>query len=255
LTLDELSDDELLRKCRQYPRDSTERSQACEVLVRRYAPLVKGCVRPYRNSPEGTDDLMQVGFVGLLKAINNYNPEFGNGLKAYAVPCVTGEIKRHFRDKRWQVRVSRTAQELLLDMRDAAEELTHELERPPQDTELAARLAVSPGDLREAQLAAEAFNALSLDAPVGDAGDSAELSDLFGEEDSGFDLATNMEALERHWDELPHREQQILLLRFYGNLSQEQVAGQLGLSQMHVSRLQSKALARLRERLLGEASS
>ena len=251
--LAELSDDELLIRCRDSERGSDQWAAACEILVARYRPLVSACVRPYRTSPEQGDDLMQVGYLGLMKAIGNYDPAFGNGLRAYAAPTITGELKRHFRDKRWQLKVTRSLQELLLEARGLADDLTQELGRQPADSELAARLGVPLAELDEARQAAEAFSALSLDSPVGDGDDAAELAELIGGEDSGFEAADNMEAIERHWDELPRREQQILILRFYGNHSQEEVARRLGLSQMHVSRLQARALARLRQQLLGSA--
>jgi RNA polymerase sigma-B factor len=250
--LRQLSDDELLARCGKHAPEETDRAAACDVLVRRYTPLVRACVRPYRESPESAEDLMQVGFIGLLKAIGNYDPAFGNGLRSYAAPCITGEIKRHFRDKRWQVRVSRPVKELVLELRGVTEDLTTELGRQPLEDELALRLGVTPEELREARQAAQAFSALSLNVPVGEAEDAAELGELLGGDDAGIDHAVDMEAVERHWDELPRREQQILILRFYGNHTQEEVAARLGLSQMHVSRLQARALARLRERLLAE---
>ena len=246
-----LSDDELLEWCHRLARDSAERSAACGELVRRYTPLVRACVRPYLNTPEAADDLMQVGFVGLLKAINGYDPAFGYGLRSYAVPCITGEVKRHFRDKRWQVKVTRPVQELLLEMRSVSQDLINELGRAPTQTELAERLGVAPEELREAQQAADAFSALSLDAPAGDGQDTAGLGELLGDQDAGFDLATNMDAVETFWPQLPEREQRILLLRFYGNQTQEEIAAQLGISQMHVSRLQARALTRLREGIDG----
>lgn len=248
---EKLSDDELLARCRAYPRDSAERAVACDLLVRRYTSLVRACVRQYVNSPEPADDLMQVGYVGLLKAINNYDPSFGRGLRAYAVPCITGEIKRHFRDKRWQVRVTRPLQELLLEMRGAVEDLTHELGRLPGDGEVAGRLGVTVEELDKARQAADGFSALSLNAPMSDLDDPAELADLLGEEDADVEQAVNMEAVTSHWEQLPRREQRILIMRFYGNLTQEQIADRLGISQMHVSRLQARALARLRDWLNG----
>jgi RNA polymerase sigma-B factor len=250
--LAELSDSELLAQCRGHERGSAGWSAACDVLVRRYTPLVRACVRQYRDSPELVEDLMQVGYLGLLKAIGNYDPAFGNGLRAYAVPCISGELKRHFRDKRWQVKVTRPVQELLLEMRGAVEDLISEQGRQPSDSELAARLGVTPEELREARQAADAFTALSLDAPAGGEEGAAELGELLGEEDSGFGQAVEMEAVARHWGELPRREQRILILRFYGNHTQEEVAARLGISQMHVSRLQARALARLRGLLLDE---
>jgi RNA polymerase sigma-B factor len=252
--LEELSDGELLGWCRGHERGSAEWSAACDVLVRRFAPLVRACVRQYRDSPEQVEDLMQVGYLGLLKAIGNYDPAFGNGLRAYAVPCITGELKRHFRDKRWQVRVTRPVQELLLEMRGAVEDLTNELGRLPVDGELAGRLGVTQEELREARQAADAFTALSLDAPAGGEQDASELGELLGGEDAGFGQTVDMETVARHWGELPRREQRILILRFYGNHTQEEVAARLGMSQMHVSRLQARALARLRDLLLGPDS-
>jgi RNA polymerase sigma-B factor len=193
---------------------------------------------------------MQVGYVGLLKAINNFDPAFGGGLRAYAMPCITGEVKRHFRDKRWQVRVARPVQELLLEVRGATEVLTHELGRHPAEAELAARLGVTEEELRQARQAAEGFSALSLDAPLAGQDDPGDLGSLLGEDDAAVNRAVDMAAVAQHWDELPEREQCILTLRFYGNLTQEEIARRLGISQMHVSRLQARALELLRSRLL-----
>jgi RNA polymerase sigma-B factor len=245
-----LSDDELLVRFRGLPRDSHERSMICELLVARYERLVRSCVRQYRGSPEPVEDLMQVGYVGLLKAINNYDPAFGSGLSAYATPCVSGEIKRHFRDKRWQVHVRRSAQELLLELRKVTEVLTHELGRVPEDGELCERLAITPEDLLEARQADMVFTAYSLDAPLADRDDPAHLGDVMGEEDPEFDNAIDMESVATHWAELPEREQRILVMRFYGNLTQAEIGARLGISQMHVSRLLARALAHLRSRLV-----
>jgi RNA polymerase sigma-B factor len=250
-TLEKLPDSDLLARCRAYERKSKEWAAACDVLVRRYTPLVRACVRQYRDSPEPTEDLMQVGYLGLLKAIRNYDPAFGNGLRAYAVPCVTGELKRHFRDKRWQVKVTRPIQELLLEMRGAVEDLTHELGRLPDDGELAGRLGVTAEEVREASQAAGGFSVLSLNAPTEGDDEMSELGDLLGGEDAGFGQAVDMAAVAEHWDALPRREQRILIMRFYGNHTQAEVAAELGISQMHVSRLQDRALGRLRDLLLG----
>jgi RNA polymerase sigma-B factor len=248
--LRELPDEALLAKVRALPRDSELRAAACEVLVDRYVKLVRSCVRQYRGSPEPAEDLMQVGYVGLLKAINNYDPEVGGSLGAYAQPCVYGEIKRHFRDKRWQIHVRRSAQELLLDLRKASEELTQQLGRTPAEEELADRLGVNEDEMREAREADLVFSTYSLDAPVFDRDDPALLADLLGDEDPGVAHAIDMEAVSAHWDELPEREQRILMMRFYGNLTQTEIGSRLGISQMHVSRLMARALAHLRCRLL-----
>jgi len=248
--LHELSDNALLVKVRTQPRDSEPRAAACEILVDRYTKLVRACVRQYRGSPEPTEDLMQVGYVGLLKAINNYDPEVGDSLAAYAQPCVYGEIKRHFRDKRWQIHVRRSAQELLLELRKASEELTQQLGRAPAEAELAGRLGVSEDDMQEARQADLVFSTYSLDAPLSDRDDPALLADLLGDDDPGVAHTIDMEALNTHWGELPEREQRILMLRFYGNLTQTEIGARLGISQMHVSRLMARALAHLRSRLL-----
>ena len=248
--LAELSDNELLAKVRALPRDNELRIAACEILVDRYGKLVRSCVRQYRGSPEPVEDLMQVGYLGLLKAINNYDPEVGDNLAAYAQPCVSGEIKRHFRDKRWQIHVRRSAQELLLELRKTTEELTHQLGRAPAEDELARRLEVSGDDVQEARQADLVFSTYSLDAPLSDRDDPALLADMLGGEDPGVSHTIDMEAVNAHWDELPEREQRILVMRFYGNLTQTEIGARLGISQMHVSRLLARALDYLRSKLV-----
>ena len=251
--LRELSDNELLAMVQSLPKGSEDRSRVCEILVDRYQRLVRSCVRQYRGSPEPVEDLMQVGYVGLLKAINNFNPEFGDSLSAYASPCVSGEIKRHFRDKRWQIHVRRQAQELLLEMRKVTEVMTHQLGRIPTDAELAERLHVSPDDVNEARQADLVFSTYSLDAPLSDREDPSLLADVLGEEDPAMEHTLDMTALDAHWEDLPEREQRILVLRFYGNLTQTEIGDRLGISQMHVSRLLTRALAHLRDQLTGAA--
>jgi RNA polymerase sigma-B factor len=248
--LSELDDEPLLALFRASPAGSAERAVACEILVARYARLVRSCVRQYLGSPEPAEDLTQAGYVGLLKAINNFDPSFGGSLSGYALPCVTGEIKRHFRDKRWQVHVRRAAQERMLEVRKATEKLTHELGRVPSDEELAARLGVTLADVAEAREADLVFSAYSLDAPISDGEDSALLRDLLGSDDDAMERAVDLAAVEAHWAELPEREQDILTMRFYGNLTQSEIGERLGISQMHVSRLMARALAHLRSRLL-----
>jgi RNA polymerase sigma-B factor len=253
--LKELSDNALLGKIRTLPRDSELRAAVCEILVDRYQKLVRSCVRQYRGSPEPTEDLMQVGYVGLLKAINNYDPEVGDSLSAYAQPCISGEIKRHFRDKRWQIHVRRSAQELLLELRKATEELTQQLGRAPEEAELAERLGVSRDDMQEARQADLVFSTYSLDAPMSDRDDPALLADMLGDDDPDVAHTIDMEAVNKHWDELPEREQRILVMRFYGNLTQTEIGERLGISQMHVSRLLARALGHLKSRLLDSAET
>jgi RNA polymerase sigma-B factor len=247
--LQALSDNALLARFRTLAHDSAEHEAICEILVTRYTGLVRSCVRQYRGSPEAAEDLMQAGYVGLLKAINNFDPDYGDSLMAYARPCVSGEIKRHFRDKRWQLRVRRQSQELLLEMRTAEEDLTQQLGRSPDDGELARKLNVPEADVLEARSAHLAFSTYSLDAPLSDQDESGLLAEVLGQEDQAVIHAIDIESLNAHVGELPEREQRVLMLRFYGNLTQDQIGHRLGISQMHVSRLLNRALAYLRHQL------
>ena len=253
--LQALSDDELLARLRAASRGSAERDAVCGALISRFTGLVRSCVRHYRNSPEPAEDLMQVAYLGLLKAINNFDPAFGNGLSAYAEPCVMGELKRHFRDKRWHIRVPRQAQELLLAMDTAVEQLTQQLGRAPRDSEVAARLGVTEDDVLQARQAKLAFSAYSLDMPLSDDDDPALLGDMIGADDDEAGHLTDFESVLTHLGDLPEREQRILMLRFYGNLTQSEIATRLGISQMHVSRLQTRALGYLRDKLTGPDGS
>ena len=246
-----LDDRELLRIVRSQPLDSARRAAACELLVSRHRNLVRSCVQRYNRSPEPTEDLMQVGYVGLLKAINNFDPDVGGSLAAYAQPCISGEIKRHFRDKRWQIHVERSMQELVLQVRDATRQLTQQMGHVPADDELTDHLGISGDELREARRADLVFQPASLDAPLAGQPDAASLADLIGEDDPEVEHTLDMESVAAHWDELPRREQKILLLRFYGDMTQAEIGQQLGISQMHVSRLLAHALGHLRHRLLG----
>src|SRR5215472_1352311 len=240
----------LIDQVQSLPVGSAERAAAYEELVRRYEFVVKACVRRYRDSPEPEEDLMQVGYLGLLKAISNFNPEMGPSLIAYAQPCVSGELKRHFRDKRWQVRVQRSSQELMLAIRDIRASLTQELGRTPREQELAEAAGISMEDLREAERAEMAFRPRYLDSPVsGEDDEGMTFGELLGGEDPGIDHAVDTEALWAHWGALPERQQRILAMRFYGNMTQAEIGGRLGISQMHVSRLLDAALTRLRDRL------
>jgi RNA polymerase sigma-B factor len=253
--LEDLSDAELLTAIQSLPSGDRGRDAACEVLVTRYQPLVRSCVLRYKNSTEPQEELMQVGYVGLLKAINNFDPSLGTSLAGYAQPCVSGEIKRHFRDKRWQIHVKRSLQELRLELRTAAADLTSELGRIPADAELAEHLKITVDDVRAARQADLAFHAASLDSPVTTQDGSASLGDLLGSDDPQLDHVIDMQSVWAHWSELPDREQQLLLMRFYGNMTQSEIGSQLGISQMHVSRLLAEALAYLREQLVDKAAA
>ena len=252
--MQDLGDAELLTMIHTLPRGSGARDSACEILVTRYQPLVRSCVLRYRGSTESHEELMQVGYVGLLKAINNFDPAVGTSLASYAQPCVSGEIKRHFRDKRWQVHVKRSLQELRLEIRNASADLTSTLGRAPSDPEIATHLGVTEDSVREARQAELAFHAASLDSPLSSEEGTGSLGDLLGAEDPGLELVVDMQAVWTHWAGLPDREQQLLLMRFYGNMTQSEIGARLGISQMHVSRLLAEAIAYLRERISDTAA-
>ena len=245
-----LDDRELLAIVRLSPRASARRAAACELLVTRYQGLVWFCVRPYLSGPEPAEDLMQVGYVGLVKAISNFDPAAGCSLATYARPCISGELKRHFRDKRWQVRVRRPVQELVLEVREATWRLAQELGRTPAESDMARHLGVSGDELRQARRAELAFWPSSLDAPLAGQPGMIILADVLGEEDPRIEHMLGMQAVAAHWGELPAREQQILLMDFRGGMTQVQIGQRLGISQMRVSRLRAHALGYLRSRLL-----
>jgi RNA polymerase sigma-B factor len=247
----DLDDADLLCLVRSLPRNSTRRARASELLVARHRNLVWSCVLRYRHGPEPTEDLMQVGYVGLLKAINNFDPAVGSSLAAYAQPCITGELKRHFRDKRWHVHVERPLQELVLEMRQANVQLNQQLGRAPSDADLADRLGTTEDTLRQARLAEAALQPWSLDAPLTNQPEAATLADVLGQDDPNLELALNLQAVAAHWHELPVREQKILVMRFYQDMTQAQIGAKLGISQMQVSRLLAHAFSFLRHRILG----
>jgi RNA polymerase sigma-B factor len=203
--------------------------------------------------PAGDTELVGLAFgvgVGLVAAINNFDPAVGCSLATYARSHINGEIKRYFRDKRRQVHVVRPVKELVMQTRTATWQLAQELGRMPTESDLAASLGVSGPDLRNAQLAAMAFELSSLDAPLSGQPGTALLADLLGE-DPQLDHMLHMRAVATHWGELSTHEQKILLMRFYGGMTQDKIGQQLGLSQIQVSRLLGRALGYLRPRLLG----
>jgi RNA polymerase sigma-B factor len=243
------TDGELVSLVHSLPAGSTPRERAFETLIARYRPMVRACVRRYQIPPELTDELMQAGYLGLMKAITNFDPDVGVNLPAYAAPCISGEIKRYFRDHRSQVRIQRPIQELRQEIRAATDTLTQQLGRAPQAAELAVHLDVSEAQVTEAQGAGRAFHALSLDAPVADEDDGASLGELTGQDDPRLEHLVDIESVHAHWAELDDQSQLLLTLRFYGNMTQEQIGERLGVSQMQVSRLLRRALDHLHDRL------
>ncbi|QZY30162.1 RNA polymerase sigma factor SigF [Nocardioides coralli] len=217
-------------------------------LVRLHLPLVQHCARRFRNRGEPFEDLVQVGTIGLLKSIDRFDVDRGVEFSTYATPTIIGEIKRHFRDKGWAIRVPRRLQELRMQIGASTAELTQRLGRSPTPRELAERLGCSVEEIVEGLESGNAYATLSLDA--GAEGDGpTPLFDALGDHDPRLEHVEIRESLKPLIDGLEPREKQILLLRFFRNMTQSQIAAEVGVSQMHVSRLLTRTLAQLRTSL------
>ncbi len=236
---------------RKLPDGSPERAELRNTLVRMHLPLVEHLARRFRNRGEPLDDLTQVATIGLIKSVDRFDPERGVEFSTYATPTVVGEIKRHFRDKGWAVRVPRRLQELRLSLTTATAELSQRHGRAPTVHELAEHLSISEEEVLEGLESANAYSTLSLDVPDTD-DESPAVADTLGAEDEALEGVEYRESLKPLLEDLPPREKKILLLRFFGNMTQSQIAQEVGISQMHVSRLLARTLAQLRDKLLVE---
>ncbi|MER5934275.1 RNA polymerase sigma factor SigF [Streptomyces sp. NPDC002054] len=241
----------LFLQLRELPEGSPQRAELRNRLVRMHLPLVEHLARRFRNRGEPLDDLTQVATIGLIKSVDRFDPDRGVEFSTYATPTVVGEIKRHFRDKGWAVRVPRRLQELRLSLTTATAELSQQHGRSPTVHELAERLGISEEEVLEGLESANAYSTLSLDVPDTD-DESPAVADTLGAEDEALEGVEYRESLKPLLEGLPPREKRILLLRFFGNMTQSQIAQEVGISQMHVSRLLARTLAQLREKLLVE---
>jgi RNA polymerase sigma-B factor len=221
-------------------------AHARDELIERYMPLARSLALRYRRASEPLDDLVQVASVGLVKAVDRWDPDRGLAFSSYAVPTILGEIRRYFRDATWDVRPARDLQELCLAVEEAREKLWAQLGRSPTVADLAERLNRSPEEVVEALQATEARSARSLDAPVHEEeGDSASAGDLLGSDDAEFERVEAGITIERMTGILDERAREILRLRFQEDLLQSEIAEQVGCSQMHVSRIIRSSLERL----------
>ncbi|GHH81739.1 RNA polymerase sigma factor [Streptomyces sulfonofaciens] len=236
---------------RSLPAGTPEYAELRNQLVRMHLPLVEHLARRFRNRGEPLDDLTQVATIGLIKSVDRFDPDRGVEFSTYATPTVVGEIKRHFRDKGWAVRVPRRLQELRLALTTATAELSQLHGRSPTVHELAEKLSISEEEVLEGLESANAYSTLSLDVPDTD-DESPAVADTLGAEDEALEGVEYRESLKPLLEDLPPREKRILLLRFFGNMTQSQIAQEVGISQMHVSRLLARTLAQLREKLLVE---
>jgi RNA polymerase sigma-B factor len=247
-----LTKDEVRVLFRAYHEATTEveRAELRERLVDQYIGLVEFLARRFKNRGELLEDLVQVGTIGLLKAIDRFDLDREVEFSTYATPTIIGEIKRHFRDKGWAVRVPRRLQELHLELTKVISHLGQELGRSPTVTEIAEAAGISEETVLEGMEIAQAYNFTSLDAPLdANDSDSSSFADQIGIEDDQLENLESRAALAPEMAKLPERERRILYLRFYKAMTQSEIADKLGISQMHVSRLLNRTLVRLREAL------
>jgi RNA polymerase sigma-B factor len=219
---------------------------AREELVHRFLPFARDLARRYSYTDEPLDDMLQVASLGLIKAIDRFDPDRGAKFTSFAAPTILGELKRHFRDKGWALRVPRDLQERTLAVGREAEALSKQLGRSPKPREVALAVGCSVEEVLEAQQAAANYDAASLDAPTArDDSEAAALVDLLGRVDAAYELVAERDAIASTWKTLPEVERAVLELRFMHDLHQSEIGERIGYSQMHVSRLLRRALNRL----------
>jgi RNA polymerase sigma-B factor len=239
----------LLERYAALPQDDPEREPLREQLVRGYLPVAQHIARRFANRGEPLDDLVQVATVGLINAIDRFSPDRGHEFFSFAVPTISGEVRRHFRDLGWSMRVPRRLKDLHVSINGAVSELSQNLGRAPRPTEIADKLGVPLSDVLEGLEASEAYRSSSLDEMLSSEQGSATVGELVGHADAELDRVDFRQALRPVLAELAERERTIVLLRFFGNMTQTQIADEVGISQMHVSRLLAQTLDRMRNRL------
>jgi RNA polymerase sigma-B factor len=223
-------------------------------IVEAWLPMADRLAGRFRSRGESYDDLRQVAALGLVKAVDRFDPELGNAFESYAVPTITGEIKRHFRDHMWTLHVPRRVQDLRNRVRTAGQELSQTIPgRAPTVAEIAEHAQLSEEDARAGLQALESFTALSLDAELSGSDDGYSLSDALGSADPALDAVVDRESVKPRLAALPERERAILYMRFFDDMTQSGIAEKLGISQMHVSRLISRSCRRVRDQINQEA--
>ncbi|MGW2718549.1 RNA polymerase sigma factor SigF [Streptomyces sp. NPDC001492] len=232
-----------------------QRDTLREQIVEAWLPMADRLAGRFRSRGESFDDLRQVAALGLVKAVDRYDPELGNAFESYAVPTITGEIKRHFRDHMWTLHVPRRVQDLRNRVRFATQDLSQTISgRRPTVAEIAEHANMSEEDVLVGLEALESFTALSLDAELPGSEDGYSLSDALGSPDPALDTVVDRESVKPRLAALPERERAILYMRFFGDMTQSRIAEQLGISQMHVSRLISRCCTRMRDQIMHEAA-
>jgi RNA polymerase sigma-B factor len=231
--------------------DGPRRSALRETLVTGYLPLARRLAWKYRDRGVQVEDLFQVASIGLLNAVDRFDPGHGSAFLSFALPTIQGEIRRHFRDRAWSMRVPRGLKDRHLAIAKATSVLSAELNRAPRPSEIAAHLELSLDEVLEGLHAGEAYSSASLDEQLSAAGDAGghSLADVLGEADARLEMVEYRDALRPLLEALPERERTIVMLRFFGEMTQSQIATEIGVSQMHVSRLLSQILGRFRQQL------
>ncbi|MFH9177199.1 SigB/SigF/SigG family RNA polymerase sigma factor [Streptomyces albogriseolus] len=235
--------------------DGPERDAVRDELVTAWLPMAHRIAGRFRDRGESIEDLRQVAALGLVKAIDRFDPSRG-AFESYAVPTITGEVKRHFRDRMWALRVPRRIQELRNKVRVARRELTQNPGSPePSVADVAAHTGLTEEEVSAGMEALESFSTLSLDAELSTDDDGYSLADTLGASDSSYDVVVDRESAKEGLRRLPERERAILYMRFFEDMTQSRIADRLGISQMHVSRLISRSCARVRADVLGQRSA
>ncbi|AXE89879.1 MULTISPECIES: RNA polymerase sigma factor SigF [unclassified Streptomyces] len=232
-----------------------ERDALRDEIVEAWLPMADRLAGRFRSRGESFEDLRQVAALGLVKAVDRYDPARGNAFESYAVPTITGEIKRHFRDHMWTLHVPRRVQDLRNRVRFASQDLSQTISgRRPTVAEIAAHAKMSEEDVQVGLEALESFTALSLDAELPGSEDGYSLSDALGSVDPALDTVVDREAVKSRLAALPERERAILYMRFFSDMTQSRIAEELGISQMHVSRLISRCCGRVREQVMRDVA-
>jgi RNA polymerase sigma-B factor len=237
------------RHLRTLSEDDPDRGALRRTLIEDHLAYARHIALRYGGRGELVEDFIQVAYMALVKAVDHFDPERGTAFLGYATPVILGEIKKYFRDATWDVHVPRAMQELTRSVRTAAEQLTRQLARSPTVAELAAHTGVAADLVTEALVAMDSYSVKSLDRPAGAEPDGPSLGDLLGEEDSAFEAVVNRTALKPLIQKLDERDRAILMMHFFQNMTQREIGKRLGYSQMHISRLLSSVLGRLRAAL------
>jgi RNA polymerase sigma-B factor len=242
---------DMFRRLTTLDQQSIEYRRQRDVIIERYLPLANHIARRFSNRGEPLDDLVQVARVGLIQAVNRFDAENGADFLAFAVPTMMGEVRRYFRDHGWSVKVPRRLKELNSQLKRSREELFQQFGRAPTASEIATHLGIDREEVVQAQIASSAYSTLSSDAPRGasDDDEGRSVSSSLGDLDANLDKVLDVETVRPLLAALPEREQEVLRLRFFENMTQTQIGERLGISQMHVSRLLARSLAALRQQV------